>query len=151
MKKFMKTCCIAFILLGAVGMVAGCNNGYKTYSEAYQAESGNGNSGGSSSGGGNLPASVMIPLYCRVSDIKVVKSGNYSVCTGRVTNHNTEYSFRFVKVKGVFKNLSGEIVDTDWTYAVGTEWLEPRESKTFRLSVPYHYSISTCSVTVFAD
>ena len=39
--------------------------------------------------------------------------------------------YRYVKVKAVFKNYSGSIVDTDWTYAVDSTWLEPGESKTF--------------------
>ena len=39
--------------------------------------------------------------------------------------------YRYVKVKALFKNYSGSIVDTDWTYAVDSTWLEPGESKTF--------------------
>ncbi len=150
-RKFLILCGVIVTTLASAGMFIGCNNGYKTYSEAYRAETGdNGGGGGGGSNGSDLPSSVMIPLYCRVSNIRVTKSGSYAVCTGTLTNYNSEYSFRFIKVKGAFKSSSGTVIDTDWTYAVGSEWLQPYESKTFRLSVPYDYSISTCAVTVYA-
>ena len=34
-------------------------------------------------------------------------------------------------VNGKFKNSSGTILDTDWTYAVGSEGLEPGEFLNF--------------------
>ncbi|MDE7085013.1 MAG: hypothetical protein K2O81_07190 [Clostridia bacterium] len=150
MKKFFAVSCLLATMLTSAGMFAGCNNGYETYYEAYNAETGSGSSGGSSSGS-DMPASIMIPTYCRVSNVRVTKSGSYSVCTGTLTNYNSEYSFRYIKVKGAFKSSSGTVIDTDWTYAVGSEWLEPYESTTFRLSVPYNYSISTCTVTVYTN
>ena len=48
------------------------------------------------------------------------------------------------------KILQEQVVDTDWTYAVGAEGLAPGESSTFRMSVDRDYSIRDCSVTLMS-
>ena len=73
-----------------------------------------------------------IGLSLKVDSIKTSGSYTYVYCT--VTNVSSNYvatRYRYVKVKAQFKNYSGSIVDTDWTYAVDSTWLEPGESKTF--------------------
>ena len=73
-----------------------------------------------------------IGLSLKVDSIKTSGSYTYVYCT--VTNVSSKYvatRYRYVKVKALFKNRSGSIVDTDWTYAVDSTWLEPGESKTF--------------------
>ena len=73
-----------------------------------------------------------IGLSLKVDSIKTSGSYTYVYCT--VTNVSSKYvatKYRYVKVKAQFKNYSGSIVDTDWTYAVDSTWLEPGESKTF--------------------
>ena len=73
-----------------------------------------------------------IGLSLKVDSIKTSGSYTYVYCT--VTNVSSKYvatKYRYVKVKALFKNYSGSIVDTDWTYAVDSTWLEPGESKTF--------------------
>ena len=73
-----------------------------------------------------------IGLSLKVDRIKTSGSYTYVYCT--VTNVSSKYvatKYRYVKVKAQFKNYSGTIVDTDWTYAVDSTWLEPGESKTF--------------------
>lgn len=97
---------------------------------------------GSSSGGGSYSGSYndyyssgtnkSIGLSLKVDSIKTSGSYTYVYCT--VTNVSSKYvatRYRYVKVKALFKNYSGSIVDTDWTYAVDSTWLEPGESKTF--------------------
>ena len=54
----------------------------------------------------------------------------------------------FVKVKGTFEDSSGTVVDTDWTYVVGSEGLAPGETKSYRLSVPKDYTIRSCTVSI---
>ncbi len=81
------------------------------------------------------------------SNIDVEHNSLYTVCTGTITNKGSR-TYKFVEVKGSFKNSSGTVLDTDWTYAVGSEGLAPGESKTFRMSVDKNYSISKCSVTI---
>lgn len=81
------------------------------------------------------------------SNIKIETNSSYTICTGKVTNNGSR-TYKFVEVKGAFKDRSGNVVDTDWTYAVGSEGLAPGESTTFRLSVDKDYSIDTCSVSI---
>ena len=96
----------------------------------------------SSSGGGSYGSSYndyyssgvdkRIGLSIKVDSIK--KSGNYTYVYCSVTNVSSKYvatRYRYVKVKAQFKNSSGSIVDTDWTYAIDSTWLEPGETKTF--------------------
>jgi hypothetical protein len=51
----------------------------------------------------------------------------------------------FVKVKILFKDAAGKVIDTDWTYAVGSEGLNPGESKKFTCSVKYDARIKSVS------
>ncbi len=73
-----------------------------------------------------------IGLSLKIDSIETRGSYTYVNCT--VTNVSSEYvatRYRYVKVKAQFKDYYGSIVDTDWTYAVDSTWLEPGESKTF--------------------
>ncbi len=88
------------------------------------------------------------PLVLKTSNIRVKSEYSYTTVDGTLTN-NGRYTYRFVKVKGAFKNYRGDIVDTDWTYAVGSEGLEPGESTTFHMSVPKNTSISSCDVSIY--
>ena len=83
----------------------------------------------------------------KFSDVSVSHNSSYTVCTGTVTN-NGNRTYSFVEVKGKFKNASGTVLDTDWTYAVGSEGLAPGESATFRLSVDKNRDIKNCSMEI---
>ena len=104
----------------------------------YANEQDSGSSYGDGSYGGgyhdyyNSGVDKSIGLSLKVDSIKSSGSYTYVYCT--VTNVSSKYvatRYRYVKVKAQFKNYSGSIVDTDWTYAVDSTWLEPGESKTF--------------------
>lgn len=81
------------------------------------------------------------------SNIEISHNSSYTVCTGTITN-NGRKTYTFVEVKGKFKNASGTILDTDWTYAVGSEGLSPNESTTFRLSVDKNRDITKCTMEI---
>lgn len=81
------------------------------------------------------------------TNIQIEHNSSYTVATGKVTNRGRA-TYCFVKIKGSFKSSGGLTVDTDWTYAVGSEGLAPGESTTFRLSVPKDRSISRCSISI---
>ena len=81
------------------------------------------------------------------SNINVSKNSSYTVCTATITN-NGRKTYTFIEVKGKFKDSSGTILDTDWTYAVGSEGLEPGESATFRLSVSKNTNITKCELEI---
>ena len=56
-----------------------------------------------------------------------------------------------MKIKGSFKDKDGNVLDTDWTYVVGSEGLAPSETKTFEISVPSNSKIDSCSVSLIND
>ena len=90
-------------------------------------------------------------LYLDVSDVKVKHDGNYTYVSGKL-NNNGSYSIKYVKVKAVCKDYSGGIVDTDWTYAVGSTWLEPGECVSFEMMIKdTDYKIKTADVSVVWD
>ena len=90
---------------------------------------------------------VTLAPILSISNLHLTSNSSYKVCTGTVTNSGNMYA-TYVKVKASFKDSSGNVLDTDWTYAVGSEKLSPGESKTFRLSVPYNRRINSVSVWV---
>lgn len=119
----LMTLCVGFSIWGFID----CAN-----------EQDSGNSYGNGSYGSNYNdyyssgTDKIIGLSLKVDSIKTSGSYTYVYCT--VTNVSSKYiatKYRYVKVKAQFKNYSGTIVDTDWTYAVDSTWLEPGESKTF--------------------
>lgn len=85
-------------------------------------------------------------LYLDITNVKTTHNSSYTICTGTIRNTGNK-SVRYIKIRGAFQNYSGTTIDTDWTYAVGSEWLSPGESTTFRLSVSKDTSITKCSVT----
>lgn len=83
----------------------------------------------------------------KIKDVKIQSNSSYTICTGSVKNTGTK-TYKYVQVKGAFKDSSGNVVDTDWTYAVGSEGLAPDESTTFRLSVDKNVNINSCTVSL---
>lgn len=83
----------------------------------------------------------------KFSNLDIDHNSVYTVLNGTVTNKGTR-TYDFIEIKGSFKDRYGSVVDTDWTYAVGSEGLAPGESTTFRMSVPRDYSITDCSITI---
>lgn len=81
------------------------------------------------------------------SDISINSNSLYTICTATVTNNGMR-TYTFVEVKGIFKDSSGTVLDTDWTYAVGLEGLAPGESVSIKLSVKKDLKISTCSLEI---
>lgn len=71
----------------------------------------------------------------------------YTVATGSVKNSG-DVTIYYLEIKVAFKNSSGNVVDTDWTYAAGSEGLAPGESTKWRCSVTKDSSIKTYTVSV---
>lgn len=85
----------------------------------------------------------------KLNNLSIEKGYSYIYCKGTITNTG-KMTYNFVKIKGMFKDSTGRVVDTDWTYAVGSVGLSPDESKTFSVSVPIDSSIRTCSVNILS-
>lgn len=82
-----------------------------------------------------------------ISDIQLSSNSSYTVVEGKISN-NSSRTVKFVKIKGSFQDRSGNVIDTDWTYAVGSEGLAPGESCKWRMSVEKDGKISKCSVSI---
>ena len=83
----------------------------------------------------------------RFSNIAITHNSSYTVCTGTITN-NGRKTYSFVEVKGKFKDSSEKIIDTNWTYAVGSEELAPGESATFKILVAKNPNIVECALEI---
>ncbi|MCU6733168.1 FxLYD domain-containing protein [Diplocloster agilis] len=80
-----------------------------------------------------------------ISDLKWDNNSSYYVCTGKVKNNGSN-TYYYITVKGSFKDAKGNVLDSDLTYAVGSEGLAPGEASSFRLSVEKDYRLTDCSV-----
>lgn len=133
-KLWQKIILIVLVVLSLGFSVWGfvdCVDNKKDYSSGN-----NSGSGGSYNNNYNSGVSKTIGLSLKVDRLE--KSGSYTYVYCTVKNVSSKYvatRYRYVKVKGQFKNSSGQIVDTDSTYAVDGTWLEPGESKTFYFMV----------------
>lgn len=83
----------------------------------------------------------------KISGITITSNSSYTIAQGTIKN-NSSSTVKFVTIKGAFKDRSGSTVDTDWTYAVGSEGLAPGESCKWRMSVEKDTSIKSCTVTI---
>lgn len=83
----------------------------------------------------------------KISGVNVYSSSNYTYAEGTITN-NSDSTVSFVEIKGAFKTSAGKVVDTDWTYAVGSEGLAPGESCKWKLSVSKDSSIKDCDISI---
>lgn len=71
----------------------------------------------------------------------------YTIATGQAYNRSNK-TVRFVTIKVSFKNREGNVIDTDSTYAVGSEGLAPGEATKWRASVKRDKNIESYSVSV---
>lgn len=83
----------------------------------------------------------------KISALTFSSNSSYKIAEGTVTNNGSKTVY-YVKVKVAFKNISGTTIDTDWTYAVSSEGLEPGESKKFSVSVKKDYSITDATASI---
>jgi len=69
-----------------------------------------------------------------IKNLKLYHERNYAYVTGSVKNTGRK-RYEYVRVRAVLKDASGSIIDTDWTYAVGSEGLRPNEEKKFEMMI----------------
>ena len=83
----------------------------------------------------------------KISDVKVYSEYSFTFAEGSLTN-NSSSTVKYVKLKGSFKSRLGTVIDTDWTYVVGSEGLAPGETCKWKMSVTKDYDITDCDVTI---
>jgi hypothetical protein len=79
--------------------------------------------------------------YSRVSRPGIINKGS--------VQNNGKKTYKYVKVRGAFIDRTGKTIDTDWTYAVGSEGLRPGEKSSFRMSVPVFSNFMMAEATIF--
>ncbi len=129
-------------LLAIVGVVAlvvilsvATRGNRNSHTGSNNNSSGNSSSSTSySSSSAQMDHALYCMLYMTVSDVKVKHERDYTYISGTITNDGT-YQIKYVKVKAACKDRSGTVIDTDWTYAVDSSWLDPGESNTFEMMV----------------
>ncbi|WP_313757193.1 FxLYD domain-containing protein [Tissierella sp.] len=79
--------------------------------------------------------------------VKMTVSGNYIYYTGYVKNIS-DLKFFYIKVKATYYDENKDVIDTDWTYAVGSEGLSPNDRKSFEIMTKYNESVTQGSLSV---
>lgn len=82
-----------------------------------------------------------------INHVNTEKGGNYVTVTGSVTNQSDKTVY-YVKVVVKALGDKGRVIDTDWTYAVGSEGLRPGESTTFELMMKNNSSVIVYSPSI---
>lgn len=78
---------------------------------------------------------------------KLTSNSSYTICEGNIKNTGKK-TYKYVKVKGSFTDADKNVIDTAWTYAVGSEGLAPNESTKFELSVKKDRKIMWCGISL---
>lgn len=86
-----------------------------------------------SSGSSTQSSSATTPTFT-FGDIrwKISDTGSYVTYSSSITN-NSSMSYKFVEVRFTFYDENSNVIDTDWTYAVGSEGIRPGETSQFDL------------------
>lgn len=71
----------------------------------------------------------------KFEEVQIFSRDNFMYCEGKIRNTGMR-EFDFVKVKVEWLDGGGTILDTDYTYAVGSEGLAPNEAKSFSIMAP---------------
>jgi hypothetical protein len=83
------------------------------------------------------------PESLTLEETSCTKGDNYMYAKGYVKNNSDQF-LSFIEVKADFIDSSGNIVDTNYTYAVGSEGLSPNSRKSFDIMTPNNDSVTQC-------
>lgn len=67
-----------------------------------------------------------------IKDFNAYKEGKYYYCSGTVTNVSST-SHSYVKVRVTYYDKNGDVLTTDWAYAVGSEGIRAGENQQFEI------------------
>lgn len=84
-------------------------------------------------------------LKVKIEDFYTKRS--YMYVEGTLKN-NSDTTVYYVKIKVSFKDSSGAVIDTDWTYAVGSEGLAPGESCKWDVMQSNDSRVTSCGASV---
>ena len=84
----------------------------------------------------------------KVKATSLTSNNTYMIFEGTVTNNGSD-TYYFVKVKIVYKDSSGNVIDTDTAYACGDEGIAPGETVKFTGYVDKDSRIETASASIY--
>lgn len=99
----------------------------------------------SSNGQSTTTTAPIQPLI--IEETSCTKDGDYMYAEGFVKN-NSNQTYSFIVVNVNYSDENGSIVDTDWTYVVGSEGLPPSSRKSYKVMTPYNSNINKCSYLI---
>lgn len=82
--------------------------------------------------------------------IKIYSDNGFMYCEGKIRNNGSD-SYDFVKVKVEWLDKTEKILDTDFTYAVSGESLNPGEAKSFRIMTAEDNSMKSARYYIMED
>ncbi len=83
-----------------------------------------------------------------LTDIEVSRDGDYIRAIGSVKN-NGDTSYSYIKVMAIYMDANDNVIDTDWTYAIGSLGIEPNENRRFELMTKYPEGIKKYKFQLF--
>ena len=84
----------------------------------------------------------------KITDVYVHTNSTTTYCTGKITNYGND-TFKFVQVKGAFKDRNGNVIETGNSYAVGSEGLSAGESTSFSIYCDHNSYAVDCDVNIY--
>ena len=75
------------------------------------------------------------------------RDSGYIYAKGYVKN-NSDQTLSFIQIQANFNDASGNIVDTNYTYAVGSEGLAPYSRKSYEIMAPDQSTITDCKYNI---
>lgn len=88
---------------------------------------------------------IINPL--KIEDEELIFRGNYMYYSGYIKNVG-EKTYYYTKIKATYYDNNNNVIDTDWTYAVGSEGLAPNDRKSFQIMTVYNKSVTQGSLSI---
>ena len=92
------------------------------------------------------PPETMVKAL-EVSNLNSSRSGDYLYITGSIRNTGMK-TYKYVELRVELLDKDGSVIDTDWTYGVGSEGIRPNEQKKFQIIVRYSSDIARYKVYI---
>ena len=88
--------------------------------------------------------------YISFEEVRWWYKRSYMEARGKIRNKGTK-KVEYIKVCVEWVDKNDKVLDTDWTYAVGSEGLRPGVAKSFRVSVPIDKRAETIQYYIMDD
>lgn len=83
----------------------------------------------------------------KIEDEELIFKGDYMYFSGYVKNTG-DRNYSYIKVKATYCDKNNNVIDTDSTYAVGSEGLAPNDRKSFEIMTRYNKNVTQGSLSI---